>query len=100
MAWIKQGGREPSDNIYLPKETIQARFRRSAKARALSLAVLLGLPAQTHAGVACGRRIVGTGCGKEMVSDTTFIESVLQANLNRANESIVHANRNWDCYFG
>ena len=69
--WIKLSGldkrtreRTFSDKQYQPKETTQARSRRSAIARALSLAMLLGLPAETSAGISCGRLIVDTGCGK------------------------------------
>ena len=72
-----------SDKIYQPKETTQARFRRSAIAQALYLAMLLGLPAQTTAGIACDRLIVDTGCGKDMVSDKTFTESLLGANSRK-----------------
>ena len=72
-----------STEIYQPKETTQARSRGSAIARAFSLAMLVGLLAQTNAGIACGRLIVDTGCGKGMVSDKTFTESLLPATSKK-----------------
>ena len=45
--------------------------------------MLLGLPAQTSAGIACGRLIVDTGCGQDMVSDKTFTEYLLRANSKK-----------------
>ena len=45
--------------------------------------MLLGLPAQTSAGIACGRLIVDTGCVNYMVSDKTFTEYVLRANSKK-----------------
>ena len=55
-----------------PKVT--AKSRRTAIASALSLAMLLGLPACTYANNRCGRLIADTGCGKDMVSESTFTE--------------------------
>ena len=88
--WIKLRGLDKkkrtrmfSDQIYQPKETTQARSRRSAIARALSLAMLFGILAHTSAGIACGRLIVDTGCGEDMVSDKTFTESCLRAYLKK-----------------
>ena len=90
--WIRLSGldkakrkRTFSDKIYQPKETTQARSRRSAIARALSLAMLLGLPAHTSAGIAGCRSIVDTACRKDMLSDKTFTESFLRANSNKRN---------------
>ena len=50
--------------------------RRMAVARALSLAMLLGLPARTTFDTSLGRLIADTGCGKDMVSNTTFTEDL------------------------
>ena len=47
--------------------------RRMAVARALSLAMLLGLPARTTFDTSLGRLIADTGCGKDMVSNTTIL---------------------------
>ena len=58
-----------------PKVT--AKSRRTAIASALSLAMLLGLPACTYANNRCGRLIADTGCGKDMVSETTFTDELL-----------------------
>ena len=57
-------------NNLSPKVT--AKSRRTVIASALSLAMLLGLPACTYANNRCGRLIADTGCGKDMVSETTF----------------------------
>ncbi len=48
--------------------------RRMAVARALSLAMLLGLPARTTFDTSLGRLIADTGCGKDIVSNITFTE--------------------------
>ena len=58
---------------------------RGAIARALSLAALLGLPARTYClynNPARGSRglIADTGCGKDMVSDSTFSKEFLAKN--------------------
>ena len=45
--------------------------------------MLLGLPAQTGAGIASGRLIVDIGCGKDMDSDKTFTDSLLRANFKK-----------------
>ena len=80
--WIKLSGLEKrktkrafSSTIYKQKEPTLARSRRSAIAPSLSLAMLLGLPAQTGAGIARWRLIVDAGCGKDMVGVQMFIES-------------------------
>ena len=51
-----------------------AKSRGTAIASALSLAMLLGLPACTYANNRCGRLIADTGCGKDMVSESTSTE--------------------------
>ena len=51
--------------------------RRMAVARALSLAMLLGLPARITFDTSLGRLIADTGCGKDMVSNTTFSEDFM-----------------------
>ena len=43
-----------------------------AVARAVSLAILLNLPARITFDAGLGRLIADTGCGKDMVSNTTF----------------------------
>ena len=53
---------------------------RSAVARALSLAALLGLPACTSADMQCGKLIADTGCGKDMVGKNTFSNAFLDTN--------------------
>ena len=67
-----------------PKVT--AKSRRSAIASAPSLAMLLGLPACTYANSRCGRLIADTGCGKDMVSESTFTEDLLtEHSVRRTN---------------
>ena len=48
-----------------------------AVARALSLAMLLGLPARITFDKSLGRLIADTGCGNDMVSNTTFSEDFM-----------------------
>ena len=55
-------------NDLTPKVT--AKSRRTAIASALSLAMLLGLPACTYANNRCGQLIADTGCSKDTVSET------------------------------
>ena len=48
-----------------------------AVARALSVAMLLGLPARTTFDTSLGRLIADTGCAKDMVSNTTLSEDFM-----------------------
>ena len=73
--------RTASPKIHADRMSVQnltpkviAKSRRTAIASALSLAMLLGLPACTYANNRCGRLIADTGCGKDMVSETTFTD--------------------------
>ena len=45
--------------------------------------MLLRLPAQTSAGIACGGFVVDIVFWKDMVSDKTFIESFLRATSKK-----------------
>ena len=59
---------------------VTAKSRRSAIAKALSVAMLLRLPACTSANKSCGWLIADIGCGKDMVSESTFTQEFVSDN--------------------
>ena len=69
-----------------PKVT--AKSRRTAIAKALALTMLLGLPACTYASNRRGRLIVDTGCGKDMVSESTVTEEIVSEHSVRRKHPI------------
>ena len=74
----------------VPKPAVpnSGRSRRSAVAKALSLAMLLGLPTAAIATDQLGRLIADTGCGKDMVGRNTFTEEFLDKNSRKRKNPI------------